>query len=921
MHVITFLIEINSQTNRSLYSILLILIFSLSCFANSANQLISEAIDDSLSAEEQIQILKQLQNNVLVKSHSDTLGLVQYIIAHRYNYINESDSTIFYSSRAIISFEDSSYNGYRYINSYLLRGESFLKRGNHLSAEQDFYFIINYKSDDQDIISAKGYTHIRIAEIFRKTAEYESCITHLLSVINNKEFESYIDYDKACILRELSYAYYFLNNPETIELAQEYIDESTDKFRSTPEENSGYIENITLNLNHKANLSALVGDTLMALSILQKSYQINKPLKNEPIFQNLRALSLIKQMYLLNKTKKYVQSEILSKKIRESDTFLNNPNYKETHAFYLIRKIELLKETGRIKAAMSVSDELKNLLFKTSNFNNIKQFQNVLHKNLIIEGQILEFDINRKTNQLEKNKLLALQIDSLIDLHIQDLYFTSSIRNLQGNISEFYKDMIDFSFEIKNENLFWHFSEKLNNLLILRNIRIDEEEVDDQNKSSFTKNIELQISELENELFLSETINPERKKEIKQEIIKIKSELLSAYQQRASYFDDINFNISSIPQSQTKLAKDESMIKYTFGQNVLYGIHITRNIVEFKELESIETIQSNCNEWYKIISEGASDTETTQRLNVISKQLHNSLINPWSRLSPSISIVPEAELHYLNFDALQNSEGEYVIQNHSIHYMPSASFGLSYQGKSSAIGKTSMFIPDYQNSDMTALKNVELSQLEELQNVSIFAQVDATKENFINALKESDIIHYGGHAILEEKNNQFSHLMLQMDTTRSSSVITLGDLYALRTDAELVSLPSCNTATGALLAGEGISNISRGFFFAGAKSIISTLWQANDKSTNAIMNDFYKHLKTGIKKGQALRLAKLDYLSNSPEYLRHPYYWAGLTMTGHNSSFKFNKTSELKYLLLIGIALLGLILALRKFKNHETPQI
>ena len=77
-------------------------------------------------------------------------------------------------------------------------------------------------------------------------------------------------------------------------------------------------------------------------------------------------------------------------------------------------------------------------------------------------------------------------------------------------------------------------------------------------------------------------------------------------------------------------------------------------------------------------------------------------------------------------------------------------------------------------------------------------------------------------------------------------------------------------------------SLSKGFYYAGAKSLVSSLWKVNDKSTVKLMEYFYQNLSEGKSKPEALRMAKLKYLeSTDDELLKHPYYWAAFTVSGN----------------------------------------
>ncbi len=126
-----------------------------------------------------------------------------------------------------------------------------------------------------------------------------------------------------------------------------------------------------------------------------------------------------------------------------------------------------------------------------------------------------------------------------------------------------------------------------------------------------------------------------------------------------------------------------------------------------------------------------------------------------------------------------------------------------------------------------------------------------------------------------------------MDSTnQKESYLYQHDLNQLQLSCEMVVLSACESGIGELQKGEGIVSMASGFSYAGAKSIITTLWAVNDQTTSQIMTDFYKGLKEDLVKDEALRNAKQQYLHQSVNLNAHPYYWAGFIAIGDMSPLK-----------------------------------
>ena len=105
----------------------------------------------------------------------------------------------------------------------------------------------------------------------------------------------------------------------------------------------------------------------------------------------------------------------------------------------------------------------------------------------------------------------------------------------------------------------------------------------------------------------------------------------------------------------------------------------------------------------------------------------------------------------------------------------------------------------------------------------------------------------------------------------------------VRVTADLVPLSACDTAGGSDLEGEGIIGLSRAFQYAGARSVVASLWSVADRSTAVLMRSFYSHLEAGAAKAEALRAAQLEMIEPEAEgdgSFAHPFHWAAFVLIG-----------------------------------------
>jgi len=117
-------------------------------------------------------------------------------------------------------------------------------------------------------------------------------------------------------------------------------------------------------------------------------------------------------------------------------------------------------------------------------------------------------------------------------------------------------------------------------------------------------------------------------------------------------------------------------------------------------------------------------------------------------------------------------------------------------------------------------------------------------------------------------------------------------------------MSACNTGFGQLAEGEGVISLGRAFSYAGCKSVLMSLWMANDNSTSSLMNGFYEKLAQGECKDKALQSAKLKYLESSDPLMAHPYFWAGMIAVGDMSEVTQSNFSSAPWMIGGGLFLL-----------------
>jgi CHAT domain-containing protein len=255
-------------------------------------------------------------------------------------------------------------------------------------------------------------------------------------------------------------------------------------------------------------------------------------------------------------------------------------------------------------------------------------------------------------------------------------------------------------------------------------------------------------------------------------------------------------------------------------------------------------------------------------------ELYHRLVSPIRRLlrGRHLIIAPHGALHHLPFHALLGPD-RYLIDDFTISYSPSASiFGLCAERPSSDSIESLVFgIPDSHTPEITN-EVCEIAKI--VPHSRLFLGPQATTKRLFEYGPKSRIIHLATHGLFRRDNPLFSAIQL------GDSRVSLLDLYDFRMPADLITLSGCSTGMNEVVGGDELIGLVRGLLYAGARSLLVSLWEVHDESTACFMKGFYAALMAGANKAVSLRTAML----NTRESFPHPYHWAPFVLVGCNSN-------------------------------------
>lgn len=144
------------------------------------------------------------------------------------------------------------------------------------------------------------------------------------------------------------------------------------------------------------------------------------------------------------------------------------------------------------------------------------------------------------------------------------------------------------------------------------------------------------------------------------------------------------------------------------------------------------------------------------------------------------------------------------------------------------------------------------------------------------------IVHFATHGVIDPEHPELSGVILSLvdrQGKQQDGFLRLHEIYNFRLAADLVVLSACQTALGKNLKGEGLIGLTRGFMYAGSKSVVATLWKVDDEATTEFMKHFYNALLVEhLPPSLALKNAKTALWSQ--KRWRSPYFWAAFELHG-----------------------------------------
>ena len=275
-------------------------------------------------------------------------------------------------------------------------------------------------------------------------------------------------------------------------------------------------------------------------------------------------------------------------------------------------------------------------------------------------------------------------------------------------------------------------------------------------------------------------------------------------------------------------------------------------------------------------------------------KLYHDLLEPaLAQLPPGIDrliIVPDGPLHHLPFDALRRERSAPpVAAAYEVVVAPSATLWRHWRtetprpGRARALAFADPLLDRRLTHGEAVERNAVLQQGLRLGRLPYARRESAALETHLGggvdvlvgaraserALKERNlenyrIVHFAVHALADEQRPERSAVLLAPGAATEDGLLQAREIQGLDLDGRIVVLSACQTASGAVLSGEGVLSLARAFFEAGAHAVVGTRWPIRDADASELFDTFYERLGSGAALAGALKAAKVVSLEAGP---------------------------------------------------------
>jgi CHAT domain-containing protein len=299
--------------------------------------------------------------------------------------------------------------------------------------------------------------------------------------------------------------------------------------------------------------------------------------------------------------------------------------------------------------------------------------------------------------------------------------------------------------------------------------------------------------------------------------------------------------------------------------------------------------------------------------------------------APLVLIVPDAELHRVDFNTLLSPRGKLVIEKWKTHLLSSGADplrtstdgdvghdmlaagnpdgtgagSLVLDGDESTLTRrerifcvdASVVTSSLPGSEVEAKTVAELFSKETGESTIVLVGAHATETRIKQEMTARRIVHLATHGFvcdesetraysLQEGLNDpllMSGLIFAPVPGEDDGLLTAQEVSCLDLQrVDWVVLSACGSGLGKVVWGEGMFGLRRAFEIAGARTVVMALWRLDDTGTIRLMEKIYERRIAGASTIDAIRDAQLNRIADVRRRLNriHPALWGGIVAEG-----------------------------------------
>ncbi|RFN58854.1 CHAT domain-containing protein [Marixanthomonas ophiurae] len=388
----------------------------------------------------------------------------------------------------------------------------------------------------------------------------------------------------------------------------------------------------------------------------------------------------------------------------------------------------------------------------------------------------------------------------------------------------------------------------------------------------------------------------------------------------------------SLKNMKQFIPDNTTVVRYVFIEESLYALVLTNTEKSLYRL-SFKNVQKDI---AQINENSFNITEVGPKL----KKMYDALWQPFEKEigTEKVIIIPDGELYNVSFETLtpkritsfKELATKSLLAKHTISYNFSFLVLKNQHSESNFSENFIAFAPEFSSEMKTTYKSTLKDSLlldqeyltllpqpfsinlvdtysKKLNGIT-YVNENASKDAFINHAKNHKIIHIGTHAESNNISPELSRLIFAKNVSehkKGENFLYTYQIYNCDLSSDLAILTACETGKPSYQAGEGMISLAHAFAYAGSESILTSLWKIDEQSSAEIIATFYDNLQNGLPKDQALKEAKLTYLSKAEGRTLAPLYWGGLALMGNSATIELQQSGLPWYVYLIAALLMG----------------